>query len=67
MPDPNLKEAASLIQNLRAAAIRLRELTEIPAVVRNAERILASVRMLELNVNEALAVLEGEESLARVG
>jgi hypothetical protein len=31
-------------------------------VVRNCERILASVRMLEINISEVLPVLEQEES-----
>lgn len=60
MAEPDLKEMAALIRELRTTAARLQELSEIPAVVRNCERILASVRMLELNISEALTVLEWE-------
>jgi len=65
MSGANLREMADLIQNLRQTATRLRDASEIPAVVRNCERILASVRMLELNISEALAVMEVEEALSR--
>jgi hypothetical protein len=58
----NLKEMAELIRTLRETATRLKDLSEIPAVVRNCERILASVRMLEINISEVLPVLEQEES-----
>ncbi|MGB9920739.1 MAG: hypothetical protein ACPLPT_08465 [Moorellales bacterium] len=67
MPEVNLKEMAELIQNLRESATRLRQMSDMPTVVRNCERILASVRMLELNVNEVLRLLEDGENLAQVG
>ncbi|MCR4419815.1 MAG: hypothetical protein QHH27_06940 [Clostridia bacterium] len=62
MAEVNLKEMAALIQNLRESATQLSSMSEIPAVVRNCERILASVRMLELNINEALWLVEDEKA-----
>jgi hypothetical protein len=46
------------IRELRKTAEEIRELGhEIEAVERNANRILASTRMLEINVNDVLEVL----------
>lgn len=54
-----LEQMAQLISDIRLAASKLRELCGgIPAVERNMERILASVRMLELNISDVLKVME---------
>lgn len=43
------------IASLRAEALALRrEAEDVEALVRNADRILASVRMLELNISDIL-------------
>ncbi len=54
-----LEQMAQLISAIRRAASELKELGGgIPAVGRNVERILASVRMLELNISDVLNVTE---------
>ena len=46
------------IQAIKKAALELKELSDgIQAVERNADRILASAKMLEINVSDVLAVL----------
>lgn len=55
MTDPNnLKAMAQQIAILKKAAMELKDLAgdSFPAVEKNADRILASVRMLELNVSD---------------
>ncbi len=55
-----LERMAKLISDIQKAASELRELCGgIQAVERNAERILASVRMLELNISDALDIAGG--------
>ncbi len=51
-----IKQMAGKIAAIKSAAIELRSLAEIgfPAVERNADRILASVKMLELNVTDVV-------------
>ena len=52
--DP-LMELKSQITDLRSAAERLAETgRDIPAVVRNVSRVLASIKMIELNIVDAL-------------
>ena len=56
------------IKALRAAAERLIELAEdYPAVVRNTHRILASVKMLELNVSDVVDLDETGQPIAGDG
>jgi hypothetical protein len=46
------------IQAIKKAALELKELSSgIQAVDRNADRILASAKMLEINVSDVLAIL----------
>lgn len=53
-------EMANTITIIRQNLERLRELgSGIPCVEKNAERMSACLKMLELNVNEALDVLTG--------
>lgn len=52
MAEPNLKEMAAVIKEMRETTTKLRGASDIPAVVKNCDRILASVRMLELDIAE---------------
>ncbi len=54
--DPrDLKKLATRIKAIRKAAQELKELgAGIPEVNRNADRILASVKMLEINITDLL-------------
>jgi hypothetical protein len=53
-----LQEMDHRIQAVKAAALDLQELSGgTQAVYRNADRILASVKMLEINVSDVLDVL----------
>ena len=46
------------IQAIKKAALELKELSDgIQAVERNADRILASAKMLEINVSDVLEIL----------
>ncbi len=50
-----VKKIDTRIKAIRRAAQELKELSgEIPAIDRNAERILASVKMLEINISDLL-------------
>ena len=53
-----LQELDKRIQTIKKAALELQELSGgIQAVYRNADRILASVKMLEINVTDVLDIL----------
>lgn len=57
--DYNIKAIAEKISALRKNAEELKDVSGgIPAVDKNADRILAHVRMLEINVNEAAGLGE---------
>ncbi len=48
-----LDEMARIISSIKRAAVELRNLSEgIEAVDKNVERILASVKMLEINISD---------------
>ncbi len=54
----DIKAMADLIESLRKDAEKLKEISgDIPTVQKNADRILANVRMLEININDAAEVL----------
>lgn len=54
-----LLEMDRRIQSVKRSVVELQNLgQEIEAVRRNADRILASIRMLELNVSDLIPVLE---------
>ncbi len=54
-----IKKLDTRIRAIRKASQELKELSrEIPAVGRNADRILASVKMLELNITDILPHLK---------
>lgn len=60
--DELLQELDQSVRELRSAALRLKKAAQgIQAVERNADRILASTRMLEMNVSD---ILREPESLA---
>ncbi|TKJ31659.1 MAG: hypothetical protein CEE40_01170 [Chloroflexi bacterium B3_Chlor] len=53
-----LREMDQRIQAIKTAALELQDLSDgIQAVYRNADRILASVKMLEINVSDVLDLL----------
>ncbi len=53
-----LQELDKRIQTIKEAALELQELSGgVQAVYRNADRILASVKMLEINVTDVLDIL----------
>ena len=53
----NLKKLDTRIKTIRKAAQELKDFSKgIPAVDRNAERILASVKMLEINISDVLDI-----------
>jgi len=52
-----IKKIDTRIKAIKKAAQELKELSgAIPAVDRNAERILASVKMLEINISDVLDI-----------
>jgi hypothetical protein len=55
----DLKALAEEIGRIEAAANKLLELgRDFPAVAKNSVRILASVRMLQINVSDVLAIID---------
>jgi len=54
----DIKGMVTKIKALRKDAEALKEISGgIPAVDKNADRILANVRMLEININDAAEIL----------
>lgn len=60
MDTSQLRHMAQQIATIRSAAENLKSMVgdSFPAVEKNADRILASVRMLELNVTDVLELTE---------
>ncbi len=57
MNQREIKKLDTRINAIRKAAQELKEFSgDIPAVDRNADRILASVKMLEINISDILGV-----------
>ena len=53
--DTDLKKMAAEVQRLRAAAENLSQMgDDFPALARNSIRILASAKMLELNISDCV-------------
>jgi hypothetical protein len=49
----NLKEMAEQIAAIKASVMELKKLSDgIPAVEKNSDRILASIKMLEINISD---------------
>jgi len=58
MVDWDIKEMDALIKRLRRLAEELKEQSGgIQAVDRNVDRILANVKMLELNISDVMEIL----------
>jgi len=54
----DIKAMANLIESLRKDAEKLKEIAGgIPTVQKNADRILANVKMLEININDVVDIL----------
>ena len=53
----NIKGMVSKIKALRKDAEELKKIAgDIPAVEKNADRILADIKMLEININDAAEI-----------
>ena len=51
----DMKKVVTRIKTIKKAAQELKDYyTEVPAIERNAARILASVKMLEINISDLL-------------
>ena len=54
----DIRAMADLIESLRKDAEKLKEIAgDIPTVQKNADRILANVKMLEINISDAAEIL----------
>ena len=54
----DIRAMADLIESLRKDAEKLKEIAgDIPTVQKNADRILANVKMLEININDVAEIL----------
>ena len=57
--DYDVKGMAEKIRALRRSAEQLKEISGgIPAVDRNADRILANVRILEMNISDVVDIIQ---------
>jgi len=58
METKKLKQIQKEIENISRASNRLKELSGgVQAIDRNASRILASVKMLEINISDLMEIL----------
>jgi hypothetical protein len=58
----DIKAMAGLIESLRHNAEKLKEIgAGMPVIEKNADRILADVKMLEININDVVEVLGERE------
>jgi len=63
-----IKKIDTRIKTIRRAAQDLKKLSgELPAIDRNAERILASVKMLEINITDLVELEVPSSALRRAG
>ena len=54
----DIKAMADIIESLRRDTEKLKEIAgDIPTVQKNADRILANVKMLEINISDAAEIL----------
>ncbi len=64
--DDKLKQMAGEISKLKKTAEKLKDMgNDFPAVERNLRRILASIKMLELNVSDLVLTEENDLSTRR--
>jgi hypothetical protein len=62
MDTERLLEMDRRIQSIKKSVIELQDLgVEIEAIAKNSDRILASIRMLELNISDLIPLLEGSD------
>lgn len=62
MDTERLLEMDRRIQSIKKSVIELQDLgEEIEAIAKNSDRILASIRMLELNISDLIPILEGSD------
>jgi hypothetical protein len=62
MDTERLLEMDKRIQSIKNSVIELQDLgSEIETVKRNSGRILASIRMLELNISDLVPLLKGSD------
>jgi hypothetical protein len=58
----NIEEMARIISSIREDANKLKAVSGgIQAVDRNVDRILASVKMLEININDLVEILQDDK------
>jgi len=61
---PDIEKLDNQIQRLKKAALALIEMgDEFPAVKRNAARVLASIKMMEINVSDVVRLTEPDITL----
>ena len=54
----DVKAMANIIRSLRRDTEKLREIgASIPSVVKNTDRILADIKMLEININDVVELV----------
>ena len=54
----DIKAMADIISSLRRDTEKLREIgASIPSVVKNTDRILADIKMLEININDVVELV----------
>ena len=54
----DIKAMADIIRSLRQDTEKLKEIgVRMPAVEKNADRILANIKMLEININDVADIL----------
>jgi hypothetical protein len=55
----DIKAIADIITSLRQDTEKLKEIaTDMPTVQKNADRILANIRMLEININDVVEIVD---------
>jgi hypothetical protein len=55
----DIKAIADIITSLRQDIEKLKEIaTDMPTVQKNADRILANIRMLEININDVVEIVD---------
>jgi len=66
--DDRLMRLDALVRDLKGAAAALEASSaDIPAVCRNVRRILASIKMLEINIADAAGIAAGSRQTAADG
>ncbi|RLB36408.1 MAG: hypothetical protein DRH12_15810 [Deltaproteobacteria bacterium] len=54
-----LKKFNQLIQELKKVALKLNQMSDlVPSIKRNSDRVLASIRMMELNISDLVQVVK---------